>query len=133
MSTRIWKKSHTIVSVDERQDVEFLRKFSQLVELHFKRLHTVDDYANLLSLSPKILHKRITKTGTASPNELIKERIILEAKRLLAHTTLSVKEIGYALGYEDPAYFVRLFTNQAATSPADFRKQYKFQNGEKVQ
>jgi AraC-like DNA-binding protein len=133
MSTRIWKKSHTIISVDERQDVEFLRKFSQLVELNFKRLHTVADYANLLSLSPKILHKRITKTGTASPNELIKERIILEAKRLLAHTTLSVKEIGYALGYEDPAYFVRLFTNQAATSPADFRKQYKFQNGEKVQ
>jgi AraC-like DNA-binding protein len=133
MSTRIWKKSHVIVTADDRQDVEFLRNFSRLVELHFKSLHTVADYANLLSLSPKMLHKRITKNGTATPNELIKERIVLEAKRLLAHTALSVKEIGYTLGYEDPAYFVRLFTRQAATSPADFRKQYKVQNGEKVQ
>jgi AraC-like DNA-binding protein len=133
ISTRIWKKSHVIVSAEARQDVEFLRKFSQLVELHFKRLHTVADYANLLSLTPKILNKRITKTGTSAPNELIKERIILEAKRLLAHTALSVKEIGYALGYEDPAYFVRLFTKQAAVSPADFRKRYYIQNGKKVQ
>jgi AraC-like DNA-binding protein len=133
IATRIWKKEHEIATIEAREDIEFLRKFSQLVELHYKKLHTVADYANMLNLSPKILHKHITKNGQASPNDLIKERIILEAKRLLAHTGLSVKEIGYSLGYEDPAYFVRLFTKQAGTSPVEFRKQYKHSEGEKVQ
>lgn len=133
IGTRIWKKKHEIVTVEAREDIEFLRKFSQLVELHYKKLHTVADYANILAISPKILHKRLTKNGQASPNDLIKERIILEAKRLLAHTTLSVKEIGYSLGYEDPAYFVRLFMNQSGTSPVEFRKKYKQPGGKKVQ
>ncbi|OQP63388.1 AraC family transcriptional regulator [Niastella vici] len=133
IATRIWKKEHSIITSEASQDIEFLRKFSQLVELHYKKLHTVADYANMLAMSPKMLHKHITKTGQASPNDLIKERIILEAKRLLAHTPLSVKEIGYALGYEDPAYFVRLFTKQAGTSPVEFRKQYNHVEGKKVQ
>lgn len=133
IGTRIWKKEHDIKTTEASQDIEFLRKFSRLVELHFRKLHTVAEYANILSMSPKILHKHITKNGQASPNDLIKERIILEAKRLLAHTALSVKEIGYSLGYEDPAYFVRLFTKQAGTSPIEFRKQYKHSEGKKVQ
>jgi len=133
IGTRIWKKEHEITTTEARQEIEFLRKFSQLVELHYKRLHTVADYANILAISPKILNKRITKTGQPSPNDLIKERIILEAKRLLAHTTLSVKEIGYSLGYEDPAYFVRLFSKQTSTSPVEFRKLYNQPEGKKVQ
>ncbi|THU40563.1 helix-turn-helix domain-containing protein [Niastella caeni] len=124
-ATRIWKTEHDIASTETRQDIEFLRKFSQLVELHFKTQHTVADYAKMLSVSPKLLNKRITQYGNTAPNDLIKERIILEAKRLLAHTQLSVKEIGYSLGYDDPAYFVRLFTKQAGLSPVEFRKQYK--------
>lgn len=124
-ATRIWKAKHSIISIEAGQDIEFIRKFSQLVELRFRSHHAVADYAEMLSVSPKILHKRITQYGHSAPNDLIKNRIILEAKRLLAHTGLSVKEIGYDLGYDDPAYFVRLFTRQAGASPLEFRKQYK--------
>ena len=124
-ATRIWKTKHGIASEETKNEIEFTRKFSQLVELHFKSKHTVADYAVILSVSPKNLHKRITQNGNAAPNDLIKQRIILEAKRLLAHTSLSVKEIGYELGYDDPAYFVRLFIKQTGTSPVEFRKQYK--------
>jgi AraC-like DNA-binding protein len=123
-ATRIWKSEHKIYETVKNQELDFLRKFSQLVELHFKNLHTVADYAKLLFVTPKNLNKKVTQFGNQSPNEIIKDRIILEAKRLLAHTTLTIKEIGYSLGYEDDAYFIRLFTKQTSISPQQFRKQY---------
>jgi AraC-like DNA-binding protein len=124
-ATRMWKRKHELHSVQVKSEAEFLRKFSQLVEMHFRQHHTVAAYADMLMITPKALHKRITQYGTTGPNELIKERIMLEAKRLLAHTEMSVKEIGYNLGYEDPAYFVRFFTTQAEISPLAFRKQFR--------
>jgi AraC-like DNA-binding protein len=124
-STRIWQKQHQVVNEEARQEVEFSRNFSQLVEWHYRRYHTVAEYADLLSITPKALNKRITRYTQTTPNELIKERIILEAKRLLVHTNLIVKEIGYKLGYEDTSYFIRLFSKQAALTPQGFRQQYQ--------
>ncbi|HEY0299474.1 MAG TPA: AraC family transcriptional regulator [Arachidicoccus sp.] len=125
-STRIWKKEHQkILGEDDKQEVDFLRRFSQLVEWHYKDHHTVGEYAELLNISPKALNKRITRYSNETPNDIIKNRIMLEAKRLLAHTSLSVKEIGYKLGYDDPSYFIRLFTKQAETTPQHFRTQYQ--------
>jgi AraC-like DNA-binding protein len=130
-STRMWKKTNDLADNSATQEVEFLRKFSQLVEAHYIKHHNVADYADMLSITPKALSKKISKYSAKTPNDIIKDRIILEAKRLLIHTDLSVKEIGYQLGYEDPAYFVRLFTNQTESSPLLFRKKYA--EGEKVQ
>jgi AraC-like DNA-binding protein len=123
-STRLWKQKHQQISADASAEVEFTRTFSQLVEWHYTKHHTVADYADLLNISPKALNKRITRYSNTSPNDIIKNRIIMEAKRLLVHTNLSVKEIGYKLGYDDPSYFIRLFTKQAETSPQHFRQQY---------
>jgi|SRR5882724_1953695 len=123
-ATRIWKTEHELHETAKSKELEFIRKFSQLVELHFKNLHAVAGYANLLFVTPKNLNKKITQFGNRSPNEIIKDRIILEAKRLLAHTVLTIKEIGYSLGYEDDAYFIRLFTKQTGIPPTQFRKQY---------
>ncbi|WP_247235589.1 AraC family transcriptional regulator [Telluribacter sp. SYSU D00476] len=123
-ATRLWKQEHQIRDEEARQEVEFSRKFSQLVEWNYTQLHTVADYAEMLHITPKALNKRITRYSNTTPNDIIKNRIILEAKRLLAHTTLSVKEIGYRLGYEDTSYFIRLFTNQTELSPQSFRSQY---------
>ena len=123
-STRLWKLEHQVKDEEARQEVEFSRQFSQLVEWNYTRLHAVADYADMLHITPKALNKRITRYSSTTPNDIIKNRIILEAKRLLAHTTLSVKEIGYRLGYEDTSYFIRLFTNQAELSPQSFRSQY---------
>jgi len=123
-ATRIWKTEHKFHEPAKTNELEFIRKFSQLVELHFKNLHTVADYAKLLFITPKNLNKKVTQFGNQSPNEIIKDRIMLEAKRLLAHSSLTIKEIGYNLGYEDDAYFIRLFIKQTGISPQQFRKQY---------
>jgi len=130
-STRRWKKAHDLADNSVSQEVEFIRKFSQLVEAHYITHHNVAEYAGMLNITPKALSKKISRYSDKSPNDIIKDRIILEAKRLLIHTDLSVKEIAYKLGYEDPAYFIRLFTNQVDSSPLLFRKKYA--EGEKVQ
>jgi len=123
-STRIWKQQHQLTEKEQHADVQFLRKFSKLVELHYKTLHTVADYADLLCITPKNLSKKIGLLSKETPNEIIKNRIILESKRLLAHTTMSVKEIAYTLNYEDDAYFIRFFTKNTGLSPITFRKQF---------
>src|SRR5690606_5923435 len=111
--------------------IEFFRDFSRLVEIHFRKKHSVSDYADMLGVAAKTLSNKFKRHDLPQPNEVIKDRIVLEAKRLLNYTGLSVKQIAYDLGYEDPAYFNRLFTNKAGSSPAVFRKKYT--EGKKVQ
>lgn len=123
-STRIWKQQHQLAENIQHNDVQFLRKFSKLVEQHYKTHHTVADYADLLFVTPKNLSKKIGLISKSTPNDIIKDRIILEGKRLLAHTKMTVKEIAYSLNYEDDAYFVRFFTKNTGISPTTFRKQF---------
>lgn len=123
-STRIWKQQHLLTDNNQQTDVQFLRKFSKLVEQHYKTHHTVADYAEMLFLTPKNLSKKISLVSKDTPNDIIKNRIILESKRLLAHTALTVKEIAFSLNYEDDAYFVRFFTKNTGISPLSFRKQF---------
>ena len=123
-STRIWKQKHQLSQQEQQTDVQFLRKFSKLVEQHYKTHHTVADYADMLFLTPKNLSKKIGLLSKDTPNDIIKNRILLESKRLLAHTSITVKEIAYSLNYQDDAYFVRFFTKNAGISPLSFRKQF---------
>jgi AraC family transcriptional regulator, transcriptional activator of pobA len=123
-STRIWKMQHQLTEKDQEADVQFLRKFSQLVERNYKTHHTVADYAEMLFITPKSLSKKIGLLSNDTPNDIIKDRIILESKRLLAHTSMTVKEIAYSLNYDDDAYFVRFFTKNTGVSPTSFRKQF---------
>ena len=123
-ATRIWKKVHRFTDQDQDADVQFLRKFSQLVEHHFKTHHSVSEYADMLFITPKNLSKKIKLLSKESPNNIIKNRIIHESKRLLVHTTLTVKEIAYQLNYDDVAYFIRFFSKSTGYSPTAFRKKF---------
>ncbi|RLJ77308.1 helix-turn-helix domain-containing protein [Pedobacter alluvionis] len=125
-STRLWKVQHLegVMAASPNNDLEFFRKFTQLVEALYKQKHNVADYADLLLIAPKTLTHRFKRLGLPQPNEIIKNRIILEAKRLLVHTDKSAKEIAYSLGYDDPAYFSRLFLIKTGEPPSGFRSKY---------
>ena len=125
-STRLWKVQHLNGAMASRPstDLEFFRKFTQLVEANYKEKHNVADYADMLFLAPKTLTYRFKRLSLPQPNDIIKNRIILEAKRLLVHTDWTAKEIAYALGYDDPAYFSRLFFIKTGEPPSGFRKKY---------
>ena len=124
-STRLWKNQQLDKAlVEQNNDLEFFRRFSRLVDAHYKQKHSVADYADLLLMAPKTLTHKFKRLNLLQPNEVIKNRIILEAKRLLAYTSMSSKEIAYELGYEDPAYFSRLFQVKTGDSPSGFRTKY---------
>ena len=128
-STRLWKSQHLdSVLSQQNSDLEFFRHFIRMVEANFKEKHMVADYADLLMMAPKTLTHKFKRLDLPQPNEVIKSRIILEAKRLLIHTARSTKEIAYALGYNDPAYFSRLFCIKTGESPSGFRSKYLTQN-----
>lgn len=123
-AVRVWKQQQLGEMLSQDLELEFFRHFSRLVEIHFKAKHTVADYADLLHLAPKTITHKFKRLGLAQPNEIIKDRILLEAKRLIIHTNLTAKEIAYQLGYDDPAYFSRLFTSKTGDSPVSFRKKF---------
>lgn len=124
-ATRIWKRQQLSQTMEAAsQHVEFFRHFSRLVEIHFRSKHSVADYADLLALAPKTLSKKFNQLNLAQPNDIIKDRILLEAKRMLIYSDKSIKEIAYDLGYDDPAYFNRLFTKRTGATPAHFRKEF---------
>ena len=105
-------------------ELDVFRDFSRHLEIHFRQKHNVSDYAELLHIAPKTLTHKFKNLKLDSPNQFIINRILLEAKRLLFYTDKPVKEIAYDLGYEDPAYFNRLFTQKTGNTPSNFKKNY---------
>lgn len=109
-------------NVASREATSTVESFRRIVDENFHRHHDVQFYSQALGLSSKALTMRISRGTGQSARHLIQERILIEAKRLLGYTESSVKEIGYALGFEDPNYFVRFFREQVGLTPLKFRQ-----------
>jgi AraC-like DNA-binding protein len=99
--------------------------FKSLLSANYQSLKRPSEYASRLNLSPAYLNEAIKKTAGLSVGDCIRNEIVLQAKRLLFYTNLSVKEIAYSLGYDDYAYFTRLFTKSAGVSPTQFKAHYR--------
>jgi AraC family transcriptional activator of pobA len=100
-----------------------VQKFVDLIDLHFLEHWQVSDYAQSLAVSPTHL-SRVARAATGrSAIRMIEARIMREARRNLAYTNLSISTIAYSLGYADPAYFTRVFKQDAGVSPKAFRAQ----------
>jgi AraC family transcriptional activator of pobA len=100
---------------------DLFQRFEALLEQHFLRHWTVSEYAAALSVTPTHL-SRLTRSVTGhAASHLILDRVIREARRNLVYTNLPVSTIAYALGFNDPAYFSRLFSGATGLSPMRFR------------
>ena len=98
-------------------------EFLMLLESNFLTVRNTDFYAGKLGISSKrlnqILKDKLDKTGM----QIIHDRIILEAKRLIIHSEQTIKEISFELGFSDRPYFSRFFKKQTGESPDSFQKQ----------
>lgn len=121
LCTRIYKSQMNFTKL-EFKEVDMIRDFQFLVEQHFKTKHSVQEYADLLNKSVKTLANTFSKASDKSPLQIIHERKVLEAKRMLRYTDKPIKEIAYELGFEDIQTFSRFFKKMESLSPTDFKK-----------
>jgi AraC family transcriptional regulator, transcriptional activator of pobA len=97
--------------------------FNDLLEADFKTQKQVAYYANKIIITEKRLNQATTNIIGKTPKEIIDARVLLEAKRILAHTNESIKEIAYQLGFEEPTNFIKYFKKHTAFTPTEFREQ----------
>jgi AraC family transcriptional activator of pobA len=111
--------------IKESRALKLTRQFKSLVKQQFKTVKSTSSYAELMNISPSYLTE-VVKDITGNPaGYWIQQEIIIEAKRLLYYTDLTVKEVANELGYDDYAYFSRLFSKLTKQSALDFRKKNK--------
>ena len=91
-----------------------------MVERDFKTVRRVEDYAELLAYSPRTISRATIEAVGVGPKEFVDRRVLLEAKRLLAHSDLTAAQIGDELGFSDAANFGKFFRD-TGNSPIDFR------------
>jgi len=121
MSTRLAKEQLVTKSLKNDQ-IEVIRKFNFLVDVHYKTKRKVSDYADLLFKSPKTLSNLFSIYNQKSPQQIILERLALEAKRLIHFTDKQNQEIAYDLGFNDPAHFSRFFKKMTHMTPSEYRE-----------
>jgi len=97
-------------------------EFRRQLEINYRSLHTVKEYAELLHVSTKTLSNSVLECSGKTPLTFINERILLEAKRMLRYTAMMVKEVAFMLGFEDPSYFVKSFKRQTGMLPMEFKE-----------
>jgi AraC family transcriptional activator of pobA len=103
-------------------DAVLAARYRALVEKNFAKPHRVADYAERLCISHERLRQACVRSTASSPLELLNARRLLEAKRCLLYTNMSVTVIAEHCGFEDPAYFSRFFARAVGKSPLQYRK-----------
>jgi len=121
LCTRIFKAQNNYSKLENGKS-DVVREYNFLVEQHFKSKHHVSDYAEMMNKSPKTLSNLFSKLSDKTPLQFIQARKILEARRLLRHSNLSIKEIGFEIGFEDVQTFSRFFKKMEGQSPTEYKE-----------
>lgn len=121
LSKELYIEQNELKSISKKT-LNTIQNFSFLVEEHFKVNHLVADYASIMHKSAKTLSNSFAENFKNSPLQIIQNRILLEAKRLLLFGDNSIQSIAQELGFVDVATFSRFFKNKMQVSPSDFRK-----------
>nr|WP_311471449.1 AraC family transcriptional regulator [uncultured Porphyromonas sp.] len=100
---------------------ELAGRFFAAVEEHHHHLHNIQDYQRLLGVMEKQLAGAVRQAVGMTPKAYLDQRRLLEAKRLLSFSDLSIKEVAYGLGFDEPTNFNKFFRKHAGLSPGDFR------------
>ncbi len=122
----ILTSSATLYKTDERMLNKgkghiVVKKFFQLIEDNFHKNLTVSEYADKLALTPNHLTQTVSHLTGKTSSQIIKAKQVLEIKRLLVHTNLSVTEVAMRLNFPDQSYFAKFFKRETGISPLRYR------------
>jgi AraC-like DNA-binding protein len=120
---RVWLRGQAAQAKPEPREGDTLAcRFRLALEENFPRMLAVRDYAELLHVSRSHLNEELRRQSGQSASEIIRERVLLESKRLLVHSSLTISEIAYRLHFRDPSYFGRFFRKCSGRTPGMYRE-----------
>lgn len=124
LSTRTYILSNPGVVNNKDKYYSKFRAFEELVEKEFRNIKLPSAYADILSITSKHLNRISQEVVGKTASDVIMERVILEAKKEIILQKQGFSDIAYSLGYDDYAYFSRIFTKKTGTTPSAFLKRY---------
>ena len=98
-----------------------VKRFLQLVEENYQNNLSVNEYADKLAITPNHLTQTVNQLTGKTSSQIIKSKQVLEIKRLLVHTNLTVTEIANHLNFPDQSYFTKFFKRETGFSPLQYR------------
>lgn len=107
-----------------KHNLVLMRQFVKLIEVYFREKRLPKEYAEMMFVTPNHLNSLTNEVLGRSAGELIRERILLEAKRLLVNSDLMIGQIAETLHFDDNAYFTRFFKKYMGITPEGFRASY---------
>lgn len=119
---RMLPANGAIVTPDPGPHAGLVARFRAQIEDRFRLREKIAVHARALGTSETSLRMACTRIAGRSPTAMLDQRAMLEARRSLLYSNLTVAEIGYALGFADPAYFTRFFTRKSGQSPMQYRR-----------
>ncbi|NDK56378.1 helix-turn-helix domain-containing protein [Pontibacter fetidus] len=118
---RLYHSTHKLPH-ESTASLPLLTKLNSLIDQHYKEHQPVLFYADKLHVTAKQLNETCKRAYDKTTTELIQNRVILEAKRLLVHSNLTINQLAAGLGYFDNAYFFRFFKKHTGQTPEQFRQ-----------
>ncbi|WP_232522386.1 helix-turn-helix domain-containing protein [Marinimicrobium alkaliphilum] len=101
----------------------YLLRFTDLLEEFFKTQQPIQFYAERIGVTPARLNTLCRRLAGRTALQMLHERLLLEAKRNLTYTSMTISEVSFHLGFSEPAYFTRFFKRMTGQSPSEFRQQ----------
>lgn len=111
------------------RDYDLFMRFRDLLEQYFREEKNLGFYAERLHVTVPRLNLACKARGAKTASNLLYERVMIEAKRYLLYTEMSATEISHALGFDDPAYFSRFFSQRAGMPPGSYRQESRTESG----
>ncbi|MEP7320993.1 MAG: helix-turn-helix transcriptional regulator [Saprospiraceae bacterium] len=118
------RRKQNFTEIKKGADLDYLLHFKDLLETNYHSLKQVNAYSKKINVTEKRLNQATSNVLGKSPKQMIDDRVMLEAKRLLAHTHENVKEIGFTLGFDEPTNFIKYFRKHSNSTPIEFRAQF---------
>lgn len=117
------ERAHSRLQSRQEKGYTHLVRYQRLIERHYRDQPSITWMASRLGITATHLNTHCQRLAGSSAKQLLHERVMLEAKRLLTYTHITINEIAYQLGFSEPAYFTRFFKRNMGFSPKAFRQQ----------